>query len=185
RQNVPRGIKQSLTNLGLDYLDMYLVHSPESTKPDNVSVVDTWLGMNDVLKANLTRSIGVSNFDVKQLEALVGKGAVPVTNQCISNPYRTQNELLSYLQKHNITLTAYSPLGGITDPDLLKEAKLIEIAAKHKVSAGQVALRYQVQRGVIVIPKANNPKYIQENLDLFSWKLTDQEFNDVEALNRH
>ncbi|CAG2176878.1 unnamed protein product, partial [Oppiella nova] len=179
RTKVPVGIKESLTNLGIDYLDMYLIHSPYSEKPANVSVVDTWLGMNDVLEAKLTKSIGVSNFDEKLLDQLIGKGVVPVTNQCISNPYRTQTKLLSYLTKHNITLTAYSPLGGITDPDLLKEPKLIEIAKSHNVSAAQVALRYQVQRGVITIPSAITPKYIKENLDLFSWKLTDQEFKDA------
>ncbi|CAG2179433.1 unnamed protein product, partial [Oppiella nova] len=165
RKSVSVAIKASLANLGLDYLDMFLVHQPGSTKPVNVSIAETWLGMNDVLQAKLTKSIGVSNFAESQLDQLKGKGVVPVTNQCVSNPYETQTKLLSYLRAHNITLTAYCPLGGYTDPDLLKDGKLKEIGVSHNVSAAQVALRYQVQRGVITIPKSNTAKYIKENLE--------------------
>ena len=186
RKRVPEGIKKSLKRLQLDYLDLYLIHGPGSTNPANVDVEETWLGMEDVLKANLTRSIGVSNFNEEQLERISAKGKnqKPVTNQVICNPYRNQKKLLSYLTQHNITLTAYSPLGGISDPNLLKDPKLVEIGHKHNVSSAQVALKYQVQRGVIVIPKANTPKYIKQNFDLFGFQLTQQDIKDIEALNK-
>ena len=180
RKKVPEGLKKSLSRLGLDYLDMYLVHSPST----NVALEETWLGMTDVLKANLTKSIGVSNFNEAQLDKISANGTKPVTNQVISNPYRNQNKLLSYLNKHNITLTAYSPLGGRHDPNLLKESKLIEVGKRHNVSAAQVALKYQVQRGVIVIPKANTPKYIKENIDLFGFTLTETDIKEIESLNK-
>ncbi|XP_054152487.1 aldo-keto reductase AKR2E4-like [Oppia nitens] len=185
RDRVPIAITQSLTNLGLDYLDLYLIHGPESTERKNVSLVETWMGMNDVLESGLTKSIGVSNFDRTQIRSILGTGVVPVTNQVISNPYWTQKPMLAYLQSHNITMTAYSPMGGITDPDLLKDAKLNEIAQFHRVSNAQIAMRYQIQRGVIVIPKANHQKYIVQNLDLFSFNLLDYEMTEIEALNKH
>ncbi|CAG2174413.1 unnamed protein product [Oppiella nova] len=178
RSKVHDGIKQSLANLGLDYVDLYLVHYPAS------NVGDTWDGMIEVLKANLTRSIGVSNFNEKQLEEVIAKGVVPVTNQVICNPYINQKSMLAFGNKHNITLTAWSPLGGPSYPDLLKDKKLIEIGKKHNVSSAQVALKFGVQRDVIVIPNSENAKYIKENVNIFNFKLSDEEMKEIEALNR-
>ncbi|CAG2174412.1 unnamed protein product [Oppiella nova] len=185
RKQVSEGIKKSLTNLGLEYLDLYLIHTPASSNGTNITVGETWEGMIDVLKANLTRSIGVSNFNEKQLDEVIAKGVVPVTNQIICNPYINQNQILSYLNKHNITLTAYSPIGGTRYPDLLKDKKLIEIGAKHNVTSAQVALRFEIQRDIIVIPNSQNPKYLKENVDLFNFKLTDEEIKEIEALNKN
>ncbi|XP_054152483.1 aldose reductase-related protein 2-like [Oppia nitens] len=184
RQRVVVGIKETLTNLGLDYLDMYLVHHPNSSAPVNISITETWQGMIDVLQANLTRSIGVSNFNEQQIDEISKLGVIPVTNQVLCNPYVVQKPLLAYSDKHYTTLTAYSPIGGSRYPNLLKDPKLVEIAGKHKITAAQVALKFQVQRDVIVIPKANTLKYLKENLDLFSFSLTDQEIKDIEALNK-
>ncbi|XP_054152485.1 prostaglandin F synthase 1-like [Oppia nitens] len=183
RSRVPEGIKKSLQRLDLDYLDLYLIHSPDS-QPANITVGETWLGMIDVLKANLTRSIGVSNFNQKQLDEVIAKGVVPVTNQVICNPYVNERKLLAYADSHNVTLTAYSPVGGRAYPDLLKDPKLIEIGNKYKVSSAQVALRFEIQRGVIAIPNSQNPKYIKENIDVFGFKLTDEDIKAIEALNK-
>ena len=185
RKRVPIGIKESLARLGLDYLDMYLIHSPESTP--KVDILETWQGMTDVLKDNLTKSIGVSNFNEQQLDKIMSikTNVKPVTNQVICNPYRNQKKLLSYLKKHDITLTAYSPVGGNRDvTTLLKDSKLVAIGQRHNVTSAQVALKYQVQRGVIVIPKAKNIKHMKENIDLFSFKLTDNDIKEIEALNK-
>jgi len=184
RTRVPEGIKLSLKRLQLDYLDMYLVHAPGS-KPANISLVETWQGMTDVLKANLTRSIGVSNYNEQQIDEIIANGGVvPVNNQVWCNPYHTDTKLLTYLTKHNITLTAWAPIGGIYDPTLLDDKKLIEIGKRHNVSAAQVSLRFQIQRNVIVIPKSNTQKYIKEDIDLFGFKLTDEEMKEIEALDK-
>jgi diketogulonate reductase-like aldo/keto reductase len=142
------GIKESLANLGLKYLDLYLVHHPvESTDS-----VETWAGMEDVHKEGLTKSIGVSNFNEQQLDHILAKATVkPVTNQVLCNPYHNQKKLLTYLTKHNITLTAWSPLAHGAEK-LLSDEKLVSIGKAHNVSAAQIALKYQVQRNVIVIP---------------------------------
>ena len=134
RKRVPKGIKMSLERLQLDYL----VHWPQSTHPKNVDVLETWLGMQDVLKTGLTRSIGVSNFDEKQLKRISRNGSniKPVTNEVFCNPYKNQKKMLSYLTQHNIRLTAYSPLGGNSRyaETLLKDNTLFEIGRRHNVS---------------------------------------------------
>jgi len=183
RARVPVGIKESLANLDLKYLDLYLIHSPGSGVDSQV----TWAGMEDVQKQGLTKSIGVSNFNEGQIDHVLAKATIkPVTNQVQCNPYHNQKKLLTYLNKHNITLTAYSPLGGTTGAEhMLSDPKLVAIATAHKVSAAQVVLRYQVQRGAIVIPMSTNKKYILEDIDLFSFKLTDEDMLAIDALNKN
>jgi len=182
RSRVPIGIKQSLENLGIKYLDLYLIHWPQSS----VDILETWRGMEDVHKQGLAKSIGVSNFDEEQIDRILANGTVrPVTNQVQCNPYHNQKKLLDYLTKHNITLTAYSPLGGTKGSEnLLKDTKLISIGHNYNVTSAQVALKYQIQRNVVVIPKSVNKKYILENIDLFNFKLTDEEIKEIDALNK-
>jgi len=182
RSRVPIGIKQSLANLGLDYLDLYLIHWPNST----VDILETWHGMEDVHKLGLTKSIGLSNFNEEQINRILANGTIkPVTNQVQCNPYNNQKKLLNYLNSHNITLTAYSPLGGTKGSEnLLSDAKLHEIGTKHSVTSAQVALKYQLQRNVIVIPKSLQKKYIYENIDLFNFTLSDNDIKEIDALNK-
>jgi len=120
------------------------------------------------------------------MDHILAKATVkPVTNQVLSSPYHTQKKLLDYLTKKNITMTAYSPLGGTTGAEkLLSDPKLVEIAKAHNVSAAQIALKYQVQRSVIAIPMSVNKKYILEDIDLFNFKLTDADITAIEALNK-
>jgi len=181
RAKVPVGIKESLTNLGLEYLDLYLIHNPSSP----IDVVETWHGMEDVHKSGLAKSIGVSNFDENSLDRILKNSTIkPVTDQVSCNPYWNQKRLLEYLNKNNITLTAYSPLGAGNVDNLLKDAKLVAIGHAHNVTSAQVALRYQIQRNVIVIPKSVTKKYIIENIDLFGFKLTDDEMHQIDALTK-
>jgi diketogulonate reductase-like aldo/keto reductase len=182
RSRVPRGLNESLTNLGLEYLDLYLIHNSRST----VDILETWKGMEDVHKKGLAKSIGVSNFNEQQIDRILANSSVnPVTNQVQCNPYNNQKKLLTYLNSKNITLTAYSPLGGrVGSENLLKDKKLAEIGHKHNVSAAQIALRYQIQRGVIVIPKSVTKKYIIENIDIFNFTLTESEMNEIDSLNK-
>jgi diketogulonate reductase-like aldo/keto reductase len=183
RAQVPIGIKQSLANLGLKYLDLYLVHHPG----EGTDSVETWAGMEDVQKEGLTKSIGVSNFNEHQLDQILAKATIkPVTNQVVCNPYHNQKKLLSYLTKHNITLTAWSPLSGSNGAEnLLSDSKLVSIAKAHNVTSAQIALKYNVQRNVIVIPSSIQKKYILEDIDLFHFKLTDEEVQEIDALNKH
>jgi len=183
RAKVPDGIKKSLANLDLPYVDLYLIHGPGGP----TDITETWAGMEDVQKLGLTKSIGVSNFNQQQLDKILAKATVkPVTNQVLCHPYHNEKTLLDYLNKHNITLTAYSPLGGTNGAEkMLSDPKLDAIAKTHNVTAAQVVLRFQIQRNVIVIPMSTNKKYILEDIDLFSFKLTDDDMTAIYALNKN
>jgi diketogulonate reductase-like aldo/keto reductase len=143
--------------------------------------------MEDVHKEGLTKSIGVSNFNEQHLDHILAKATVkPVTNQVLCNPYYNPKKLLSYLTQHNITLTAWSPLGGSGTNGvgrLLSDAKLISIGKAHNVSVAQIALKYQVQRNVIVIPSSTQKKYIIEDIDLFHFNLTDAEVKEIDSMS--
>jgi len=182
RSLVATGIKQSLTNLGLSYVDLYLVHFPVNDS----TLVDTWHGMEDIQKQGLAKAIGVSNFNEKEVDLILANATIkPVTNQVLSNPYKTQKALLTYLNGKNISMTAYSPLGGDGEVNkLIAEPKILAVAKAHNVTGAQVVLRYQIERNVIPIPKTIQKKYLVEDFDLFSFKLTAAEIASIETLNK-
>jgi len=182
RSLVVTGIKQSLANLGLSYLDLYLIHFPVNDS----TLVDTWKGMEDVHASGLAKSIGVSNLNEKEVDLILANATVkPVTNQVLSNPYKTQKALLTYLTGKNMTMTAYSPLGGDGEvAKLIVEPKILAVAKAHNVTGAQVVLRYQIERNVIAIPKTIQKKYLIEDFDLFSFKLTAAEIASIETLNK-
>eukprot|EP00469_Lotharella_globosa_P011127 CAMPEP_0167782360 /NCGR_PEP_ID=MMETSP0111_2-20121227/6474_1 /TAXON_ID=91324 /ORGANISM="Lotharella globosa, Strain CCCM811" /LENGTH=202 /DNA_ID=CAMNT_0007673183 /DNA_START=111 /DNA_END=719 /DNA_ORIENTATION=+ len=135
-----------------------------------------------------TRSIGVSNFNKTQLGQLLSKCTIkPSVNQIESNPYLLENDMVEYCREHGIAVTAYSPLGSSDrpwaekdEPKLLEDPTVMAIARKHNKSSAQVCIRFQVQRGVIVIPKSVTPTRIEENLKVFDFELTPE---DVKALS--
>ncbi|XP_043289228.1 aldo-keto reductase family 1 member B1-like [Venturia canescens] len=192
---VPHAIEQTLKNLGLQYLDLYLIHWPIAYKegddlfpknPDdspllsNTDYLDAWKGMEEVLKKGLTKNIGVSNFNSEQIERLLKNCTVkPVTNQIECHPYLNQKKLSEFCKARQIVITAYSPLGSPDrpwakpdDPKLLDDPKLVELAKKYGKSGAQVLLRYQLDRGHVVIPKSVTKSRIAENSDIFNFKLT-------------
>jgi aldehyde reductase len=193
-------LKESLKNLGLDYLDLYLIHWPAALqeggallpkRPDhdvlsvfsNVDYVDTWKAMEDAAKKGLTKSIGVSNFSKRQLERVLEIATIkPVNNQIECHPYLNQTKLIAFCKSKDIAVTAYSPLGSPDrpwakpdDPILTEDPKVKAIAQKYKKSSAQVILRYLLQHGVIPIPKSVNKKRIAENINIFDFELTSED----------
>jgi len=209
RERVREGLKRSLTNLGLDYLDLYLIHWPVSfSQVDDkifpadsnglaidggVDYLDTWKGMEDVLKDGLVKSIGVSNFNSQQIaRVLKNSTTVPVTNQVECHPYLAQVALNDFCSAKGIPLTAYSPLGNPgsaynTNPNkanILEDPVVTRLAKKYTKSAGQILIKFQAQRGIIVIPKSVSKSRILENIQIFDFQLTGDEITSLENLDR-
>ncbi|XP_070828687.1 aldo-keto reductase family 1 member B1 [Chaetodon trifascialis] len=210
-EDIPVCLNKSLNDLQLDYLDLYLVHFPVGLKKmgdelfpkkdgkmltSDIDYIDVWRGMEALQASGKVKSIGVSNFNILQLERLLALCRVPpAVNQVELHPYLVQTELIEFCKSKNIALTAYSPFGSpARSPELIREDadphKLLEdpvvadIAKKHRHSPAQVLLRYHVQQGVAVIPKSDKPHHILENTKIFDFSLTDEDMRALRGLDR-
>jgi 2,5-diketo-D-gluconate reductase A len=172
-------LDDSLTKLGLDHVDLYLIHWP---KPQEDRYVETWQGFEDARKAGKARSIGVSNFQVPHLDRLAAEtSTVPAINQIEFHPHLVQRELRDYHRQHGIATEAWSPIGQ--GKGLLEAPELAELARKYGKSAAQVVLRWHIQLGNIVFPKSNDPGRIKENFEIFDFSLTDDDIASIEKLH--
>ncbi|WP_031027369.1 aldo/keto reductase [Streptomyces sp. NRRL WC-3725] len=169
----------SLDKLGLDYVDLYLVHWPAPTRD---LYLDTWRAFEKILGEGRTRAIGVSNFQVSHLERLLeNTGVAPVVNQVELHPGLQQQELRAFHERHGIATEAWSPLaqGAVLD-----DPAVADLAGKYGVSPAQVVLRWHLQIGNIVIPKSVTPERIRQNLDVFGFELTDEDLRSLAASDR-
>jgi diketogulonate reductase-like aldo/keto reductase len=165
----------SLSKLGLEYLDLYLIHWALGTYKE------AWRAMETLYKQGRIKSIGVSNFQITHLEDLMKDAEiVPMVNQVEYHPNLTQKELQAFCQQHGIQLEAWSPL---KQGKLLNDPTLTEIAAKYNKSVAQVILRWDLQNGVVTIPKSINEPRIAENADVFNFELTGEDMKRIDALN--
>uniref|UniRef100_A0A8C3F946 NADP-dependent oxidoreductase domain-containing protein n=1 Tax=Chrysemys picta bellii TaxID=8478 RepID=A0A8C3F946_CHRPI len=174
-QDVRPAFLKSLTMLKLDYLDLYLMHSPmgfpdqSPTKSSSPSLF-SWQAMEKLVDEGLVKSVGVSNFNVSQLERLLSVCRIkPAANQVELHPYLTQSELVEYCKSKGIVLIAYSPFGCPALPcpvPLLENPTVKEIAQKHGKTSAQVLIRFHIQRGIAAIPKSITPARIVENAEV-------------------
>ncbi|CAH2093614.1 unnamed protein product [Euphydryas editha] len=197
REQVVPALKESLKKLGLDYVDLYLIHFPISVKedgsPDNVDYLETWQGMEDARELGLTRSIGVSNFNTTQIDRLIANSKVrPAVNQVEVNPTNTQERLVTHCQERGVAVMAYSPFGFLVSrknpdapPPRVDDPVLVEMANKYKKTTSQIVLRYLIDRGLAPIPKSTNKKRIAQNIDLFDFSLTPEEVQQINKFNKN
>ncbi|XP_012298804.1 aldo-keto reductase family 1 member C1 isoform X1 [Aotus nancymaae] len=204
-------LERSLRNLQLDYVDLYLIHFPVSLKPgeelipkdengkilfDTVDLCATWEAMEKCKEAGLAKSIGVSNFNRRQLEMILNKPGLkykPVCNQVECHPYLNQRKLLDFCKSKDIVLVAYSALGSHREktwvdqnsPVLLEDPVLCALAKKHKRTPALIALRYQLQRGTVVLAKSYNEQRIRENVQVFDFQLTSEDMKTIDGLNKN
>ena len=168
----------SLSRLGLDHVDLYLIHWP---LPDLDRYVETWKALAEIAASGRARAIGVSNFQVPHLQRLIDEtGVVPAVNQVELHPNLTQEALRAFHAEHGIVTEAWSPLARGA---LLQDPAIGKIAAKHGRSPAQVILRWHLQIGNVVIPKSVTPTRIAENFDIISFELDADDVAAVEALN--
>ncbi len=162
------GLDECLRQLGLDYVDLLLIHWP---LPQRDEYISTWKTFEKLVEAGKVRSIGVSNFKPAHLDRLLAEATIrPVANQIQLNPRITRPEQLDYDRAHDIVTVAWSPLGQ--GSDLLNEPTLATIAATYGKTPAQVVLRWDIERGIVAIPRSSNPERLAQNLDIFDFTLT-------------
>jgi len=207
--DVEPALQQTLNDLQLDYLNLYLIHwpvafKPNISRPENVDdyltpqeapIHDTWNAMTQVKQKGLAKHIGVSNFSIKKLEELLSKtDEVPEMNQVELHPLLQQNNLFEYCKNNGIHLTGYSPLGSVdrpegmkqdNEPNMFKKPIIQNIANKHNVSPAQVLINWSAQRGTAVIPKSTNPLRIKENLDAARLQLDTDDLKNLAQLDKN
>lgn len=169
--------ERSLQKLGLDYLDLYLIHWPVEGE-----YKEAWRALETLYKEGKVKAIGVSNFQIHHLEDLFKDAEVkPMVNQVERHPRLTQKELQAFCQNNDIQLEAWSPL---MQGELLSNEVIKEIADKHNKSVAQTILRWDLQQGVVVIPKSTKEHRIVENADVFDFELTEEEMQIIDGLNQ-
>lgn len=171
----------SLEKLGLDHVDLYLIHWP---RPDLDRYVETWLAMEQMREKGKTRSIGVSNFHRPHLERVIAEtNTVPAVNQLELHPAFAQRELRAFGEQHGIHTEAWGPLGQ-GKYDLFGEQAVQDAASAHGVTPAQVVIRWHLQNGIIVFPKTMSKERMATNFDVFGFELTDAELAAINAIDR-
>ena len=174
-------IDEALERLGLDYIDLMLLHHPGEGD------VEAYKAMEQAVKDGKIHSIGLSNWYVEELEAFLPQISItPALMQNEIHPYYQENDVIPYVQNLGITMQGWYPFGGRGHTfELLSDKTITTIAAAHNVTPAQVILRWNLQKGVTVIPGSSNPNHIQENLDLFTFELSQDEMAQINALDRN
>ncbi|CAB3411279.1 unnamed protein product [Caenorhabditis bovis] len=204
-----KNVDMILEELKLEYIDLLLIHWPQGYEEggeifplgennkmrySNEDYLDTWKALEEAHNNGKVRSIGISNFNHKQIERLWNAASVkPSVLQIEMHPFFNQEKLRKFCAQKNIAVTAYSPLGNpgsaffrkSGDPDVLSNEVIAEIAKKHGKTNAQVVLRWFIEHGVIVIPKSTSEARIKQNINIFDFKLNDDEIKKIDAQNKN
>lgn len=179
----------SLNKLGLDYVDLYLIHWP---MPEVNKYIETWKALEQLHESGKVKAIGVCNFAIEHLELLMKEATIlPAVNQVELHPYFQQIAMREFCRGNSIAVESWSPIGGPgggggksnTETPLLELSVLKEIGTKYKKTAAQVVIRWHLQSGLIVIPKSVHAERIKENIDVFDFELSDEDMKQIDSLD--
>lgn len=171
-------IEDSLTNLGLDYVDLLLIHEPYP------EAVEMYRALEEAYKDGKARAIGVSSFNERKLKSILENcSVIPAVNQIESHVYYPELELKEYLKLKNIQTEAWAPFGG-GNIKVSEEPVLVKIGEKYGKTANQVALKFLIQNEIAAIPKSTNPERMKQNLEIFDFNLTEEEMAEIKTLDR-
>ncbi|XP_077122958.1 aldo-keto reductase family 1 member C1-like [Ranitomeya variabilis] len=210
-ERVRPALVKSLKDLQLDYMDLFLIHSPVEFKPGddpfptdengkfifhNTDIRETWKAMEACRDAGLVRSIGVSNFNRRQLELILNMPGLkykPVCNQVECHIFLNQSKLLEFCKSHDIVLVGYSVLGSSrikgwidqNSPKVLEDPVLNSVAKKLNRSPAQVAMRFLLQRGCVILAKSFSPERIKQNFQVFDFELSDEDMKSIDGVNKN
>lgn len=203
-EHVEEALRNTLHDLRLDYLDLYLIHWPIALKheveyPQKASdllplekcpLAETWKAMEEMQTKGLCRHIGVSNFSIPKLQELIAEAKIkPEMDQVEMHPYLQQKELFRFCQSEGIFMTAYSPLGrnlAIKDkPGLTQETIIVNLAKKYNCTPAQIIIAWGVQRGIVIIPKSVHPERIKENIKSLNISLSKEDMTQIATLDSH
>ena len=178
-RNCRKAFEESLRRLKVDYIDLYLIHWPAQ------GIEYAWEIMEKLYDEGKIRAIGVSNFQIHHLKKIKKmEKYMPVSNQVEEHPYFTNQEVVDYCQKEKVAVEAWCPLGG-PNSRALSNPVILDIARAHNRSNAQIILRWQIQRNIIVIPKASKMEHMKSNMEIFDFELSEDEMARITSLNKN
>jgi len=174
-----KACNKALSDLGIEHLDLYLIHWPNR----NVPMEETFRALKELIEENKIKSAGVSNFTINHLKDAIEISEIPINvNQVEFHPYLYQKELWDFCKDNNIQITAYSPLGRT---NIFDDPTIIELTKKYDKTPAQICLRWEIEKGLVVIPKSSSENHLKQNMEIFNWKLKEEDIEKIDSIDKH